>query len=171
VSWSLILHETLMVYFFGQIPESTILDSHSSELMILVLFGLVVATLIVIVPQLLRAHLHKMEMLHAQNMRALEQGLPLVQTDERSHVAGRAAMLVPMVVVCAAATVTCFLVAYKSPDVFTVSLAVWVVSGIVSLAAITGGVALIGRLAQLQTGHEDNLAGNPLEGVRRSSPE
>jgi hypothetical protein len=156
-----------MLPLLGQVPEQTILDTHSSELMILVLFGLMVAALIVIVPQLLRAHLRKMEMLHEENMRSLEQGLPIVPTDERYRVAGRTAMLVPMVVICAGATVTCFLVAYKSTDVFTVSLAVWVVAGIVSLAAITGGVALIGRLAQLQTDHQGALEENPLE-ARRS---
>ena len=57
--------------------------------------------------------------------------------------------MVPMISVCAAATVTCFLVAYKSEYLFSVSLAVWVVAGVVSLAAITGGVALVGRLAHL----------------------
>ena len=43
-------------------------------------------------------------------------------------------------------------------------MAVWCVAGIVSLAAITGGVALIGRLAQLQTGDEEGeVPENPLE--------
>ena len=63
--------------------------------------------------------------------------------------------LVPMVVVCAAATVTCFLVAYKPDYLFAVSVAVWAVAGVVSLAAITGGVALMGRLAQLDAGLPD----------------
>jgi hypothetical protein len=68
-------------------------------------------------------------------------------------------MLVPMVVVISAATVTCFLAAYRSEQVFSVALPVWTVAGIVSLAAITGGVALLGRLAQLQSGvdEEDDL--------------
>ena len=56
-----------------------------------------------------------------------------------------------------AGTVTCFLAAYRQDQVFTISLAVWVVAGVVSLAAITGGVALIGRLAQLQTGDKDEV--------------
>jgi hypothetical protein len=55
-------------------------------------------------------------------------------------------------VVCAAGTVTCFLAAYKSDNLFAVALAVWSVAGVVSLAAITGGVALLGRLAQLHAG-------------------
>jgi hypothetical protein len=48
--------------------------------------------------------------------------------------------------------------------VFSVALAVWTVAGIVSLAAITGGVALIGRLAQLRTGEDDDVPNNPLNG-------
>jgi hypothetical protein len=71
-------------------------------------------------------------------------------------------MLVPMVVVICAGTVTCFLVAYRTNDVFSVALAVWSVAGVVSLAAITGGVALIGRLAQLKAGAEDEVPSNPL---------
>jgi hypothetical protein len=69
-----------------------------------------------------------------------------------------------MVVIISAATVTCFLVAYKSESLFQVTLAVWVVAGVVSLAAITGGVALIGRLAQLQSGvgEEEEIRQNPL---------
>ncbi len=65
------------------------------------------------------------------------------------------ALIVPTVVLCAAATVTCFLVAYGSENVFAVTLAVWCVAGVVSLAAITGGVALMGRLAQLSSGEEE----------------
>jgi hypothetical protein len=72
-------------------------------------------------------------------------------------------MLVPMVVIISAATVTCFLVAYKSDNLFAVTLAVWCVAGVVSLAAITGGVALIGRLAQLTSGEEEERPpANPL---------
>jgi hypothetical protein len=68
-----------------------------------------------------------------------------------------------MVVIIAAATVTCFLVAYKSENLFAVSLAVWSVAGVVSLAAITGGVALIGRLAQLTSGvEEEETPSHPL---------
>ncbi len=131
------------------------LQTHSGELMILVLFILVVAALIVLVPQLLRSHLRKAELQHAERLKALEQGVLLPVADEPSKAAGRTAMLVPMVTVISAATVTCFLVAYRSDSALSVALAVWSVAGIVSLAAITGGVALLGRLAQLQSGVED----------------
>ncbi len=137
------------------------IDKHSGELAIVLLFLIVVATLMVLVPQLLRAHLRKTEMLHQEHMKALESGVPLPLEDDRTRVAGRMAMLVPMVVLITAGTVTCFLSAYRPNDVFAISLGVWVVSGVVSLAAITGGVALIGRLAQLQSGEkdEDELVG------------
>jgi hypothetical protein len=147
-----------------------LLKGHSGELMVLVVFILVVATLIVLVPQLLRAHLHKADMLHAEHLKALEQGVLLPPPDEPARAAGRTAMLVPMVVIISAATVTCFLVAYRSEQVFAVALAVWAVAGIVSLAAITGGVALLGRLAQLQSGIDDleeekpQTPENPLQG-------
>ena len=65
------------------------------------------------------------------------------------------ALLVPMVVLIATGTVTCFLAAYRQEQVFTISLVVWVVAGVVSLAAITGGVALIGRLAAIQAGEKE----------------
>ena len=78
---------------------------------------------------------------------------PLV--DERSRLAGRLALLVPMVGLITASTVTSFLGIYNSDQIFPVSLAVWVVAGVVSLAAITGGAALIGHLARLEMGEED----------------
>jgi len=139
-----------------------ILETHSAELMILIMLTILVVTLIIVVPQLLRAHLRKADMQHEENMRALENGQVVPPVDERSRVAGRTAMLVPMVVIISAATVTCFQIAYKSENVFQVSLAVWVVAGVVSLAAITGGVALIGRLAQLQSGEAEEVPENPL---------
>ncbi len=134
------------------------------HLVILLMLLIVVVTLIILVPQLLRAHLRKVEMFHEENLRALENGQIVTPVDERSRVAGRTAMLVPMVVIISAATVTCFLVAYKSESLFQVTLAVWVVAGVVSLAAITGGVALIGRLAQLQSDRpeEEEMPRNPL---------
>ena len=131
------------------------LEAHSGELMILIMTALLLATLVILVPRLLQAHHRVAEMQHAEHMRALEQGHPLPPVDERSRVAGRTAMLVPMVVIISAGTVTCFLVAYKSENLFAVALAVWTVAGVVSLAAITGGVALIGRLAQLNTDVEE----------------
>jgi hypothetical protein len=135
--------------------DFTFLERHSGEVTILVLFTIVVLTLFVLVPQLLRAHLRKVEMLHNEHMRALERGLTVPQADEASRAAGRTAMLVPMVVMITAGTVTCFIAAYRQEEVFAVSLTVWAVGGIVSLAAITGGVALLGRLAQLEKGIED----------------
>jgi hypothetical protein len=131
------------------------IDAHSGELLILIMSALLMATLIILVPRLLQAHHRVMEMQHAERMRALEKGHPLPPLDERSRVAGRTAILVPMVVMIAAGTVTCFLVAYKSENLFAVVMAVWTVAGVVSLAAITGGVALIGRLAQLHSGVEE----------------
>jgi hypothetical protein len=143
---------------------TTFVETHSGELLILVLFLVLVAGLIVLVPQLLRAHLRRAEMRHLEHMRALEQGQVVPADDEASRAAGRTAMLVPMVVIIAAATVTCFLVVCKSENLFSVALALWTVSGVVSLAAITGGVALIGRLAQLRLGEEEaEVPENPLE--------
>ena len=139
------------------------LEAHSGEVMILTLSALVLGTLLILVPQLLRAHHQVLEMEHTEQMRALENGQALPPPDESGRAAGRTAVLVPMVVVCGAATVTCFLVAYKSQDLFAVSLAVWSVAGVVSLAAITGGVALMGRLAQLRSGKEEEAQENPLE--------
>lgn len=142
-----------------------VLDKHSSELMILSLFALTVGTLIIIVPQLLRSHLRKLETQHEERLRALEQGCPLPISDDPTRAAGRTAMLVPMVAVICAGTVTCFMVAYKYEQIFGVALAVWSVTGVVSLAAITGGVALIGRLAQLKAGEEvEEVPSNPLQG-------
>jgi hypothetical protein len=134
---------------------SDVLKGYSGEIMILLVFILLVITLIVLVPQLLKAHMRKAEMLHTEHLKALEQGILLEPADEPARAAGRTAMLVPMVTVISAATVTCFLAAYRSENVFAVALSVWAVAGVVSLAAITGGVALMGRLAQLQTGMDD----------------
>lgn len=133
------------------------LEKHSGELVIVVLCLMLLGTLMVLVPQLLRAHMRKAEMLHQEHLKALESGAPVSAEDDRARVAGRMALLVPMVVLITAGTVTCFLAAYRQDQVFTISLAVWVVAGVVSLAAITGGVALIGRLAQLQTGNKDEV--------------
>ena len=139
-------------------------DKHSGEMVIVVLCLIVVGTLIVLVPQLLRAHMRRSEMLHLEHMKALENDLPIPMEDDRARVAGRMALLVPMVVLITSGTVTCFLAAYRDDQVFTISLAVWVVAGVVSLAAITGGVALIGRLAQLQSGKEEDedVPNNPM---------
>jgi len=148
-----------------QLAMEDFLKTHSGELMLLVLFAMVVGTLVVLVPQLLKAHLRKGEMQHLEHLKAIEQGLPVSAPDESARLAGRIAMLVPMVVMITAGTVTCFLVAYRADSVVSVSLAVWCVAGVVSLAAITGGVALMGRLAHLHTGvEEERLPDNPLTG-------
>src|SRR5262245_51876375 len=145
-------------------PDKSFLENYSGGLLILVMFMILVVTLIILVPQLLRAHLRKSEMIHLEHLKAIENGKGMPMEDDRARVAGRTAMLVPMVVMIAAGTVTCFLVAYRADALFTVTLAVWVVAGVVSLAAITGGVALIARLAQLQTNDEDDESRrNPLE--------
>jgi hypothetical protein len=130
-------------------------EQHSGALTILVLCALVLGTLLILVPQLLRSHQRALEMQHAERMRTLENGEVPAPLEDPSRAAGRLALLVPMVVICAAATVTCFLVAYASEHLFAVVLAVWSVAGVVSLAAVTGGVALTGRLAQLNSNDED----------------
>jgi hypothetical protein len=154
--------------FFAIDPEigSSFVEQHSGSLTILVLCALILGTLLVLVPQLLRSHQKALEMIHEEQMKSLEQGLPVYPTDHRSKSAGRIALLVPMVVVISAATVTCFLVAYQAADhMFAVTLAVWSVAGVVSLAAITGGVALMGRLAQLSDAKdEEEVPENPLKG-------
>jgi|SRR5262245_6334261 len=133
----------------------TFLETHSGEVTILVLILMVLATLMVLTPQLLRAHLRKVELRHQEHMKALEQGQALPIEDNRSRMATRLALLVPLVVMIAAGTVTSFIVVKGSQDVFTVSLAIWVVAGAVSLAAITGGLALLGRLANLESEAEE----------------
>jgi hypothetical protein len=143
-----------MIVLFAEESPTPIgfFETHSGELTILVLFALVLGTLLLLVPQLLRAHQKTQELLHTEHMRALEQGQPVAPPDDRYRLAGRIAALVPMVVICASGTVTCFLTAYRSESLFAVALAVWSVAGVVSLAAITGGVALMGRIAQLSAG-------------------
>jgi len=131
------------------------IKDHSGELVILTLACLVLLTLLFVLPQLLKANMRKLEMWHEERLRSIEKGFPLIPEDNRARLAGRTAMLVPMIVMISAATVTSFLVVYKSDNLFAVSLAIWVVAGIVSLAALTGGVALIGRLAQIEAGEKE----------------
>jgi hypothetical protein len=130
-------------------------QQHSGALTIMILSALLLATLSILVPKLLTAHQHTVELHHAEHMRALEQGLPVQHPDERSVFAGRTALLVPMVSICTAGAVTCFLVAYQSENLLSVTLGVWCVAGVVSLAAISGGIALLVRLAQMHTGVEE----------------
>ena len=132
-----------------------LVKDHSGELVILSLSCVVMGTLLAVVPQLLRMYVRRLEMTHDERLKSLEKGIPLPPLDDRAGVAGRIALLVPMVVMISAATVTSFLVVYKSETLFAVSLSIWVVAGIVSLAAVTGGVALMGRLAQIQAGEKD----------------
>ena len=133
------------------------IKDHSGELVMLALVCFILITLLIVLPQLLRINLRKMEMLHEQRLKSLEKGIPLPLDDDRARLAGRTAMLVPMIVMISAATVTSFLVVYKSENLFGVSLSIWVVAGVVSLAALTGGVALIGRLAQIQAGEKEDV--------------
>ncbi len=131
------------------------LEKHSGELLIFVMAILLVGTLLIVVPQLLRHNYKVSEMRHAEHIKAVECGQSLPYYDVRTRMAGRTAALVPMVSVICAATVTSFLVAYRSESLFSVTVAVWAVAGLVSLAAVTGGVALLGRLAQLDAGLAD----------------
>jgi hypothetical protein len=137
------------------LETKSFLDLNSGALTMLILCALILGALLILVPQLLRAHQRSQEMGHQERMKTLEQKLPLVPMDDRSRFAGRVALLVPSVVICAAATVTCFLVAYKSENMISVTMTIWCVAGVVSLAAITGGVALMGRLAQLSAGEQE----------------
>lgn len=132
-----------------------IIKAHSNELLILAILCVIVVTLLIALPQLLRANLKKAEWWHEERLKAIDKGLPMPADDDRSRVAGRIALLVPMVVMISAGTVTSTLVVYKSEQLFAVALAVWVVAGVVSLAAITGGVALMGRIALLQAGEPE----------------
>ncbi len=130
-------------------------ENFRSEMTIVILVLLVLVTLVVLVPQLLRAHLRKLEMLHLERMKALDGWTHVPVEDDRNRMAARLALLVPMVVMICAGTVTAFVVVKGSQEIFAVSLAIWVVAGVVSLAAITGGVALLGRLANLETEPEE----------------
>jgi hypothetical protein len=141
----------------------TFIEAHSGELLILILAAMLLGTLLVLIPQILRLRFRFREFEHAEIMRSLESGHPLPPGDDRSWAAGRTASLVPMVVAITAGIVTCFLVSFKSEHIFSISLTVWCVSGVISLAAITGGVALMGRLAQLSVGEEEELSANPLD--------
>jgi hypothetical protein len=136
----------------------TFFEKHSAEMLTVILSALVLGTLLLLLPQLLRWHSRSTEMLHAEHMRALEAGQEVERPDLATRMAGRTATLVPMVVMVAAATVTSFLAVNKAENLFSTSLVAWLVAGAVSLAAITGGVTLMGRLAGLQMGDDGNEA-------------
>lgn len=139
------------------------IKDHSGELLIFTLAFIILATLLVVLPQLLRMNIRKNEMWHEERLRSIEKGLLLPPDDDRSRLAGRIALLVPMVVMIAAGTVTSFLIVYKTENLFAVALAIWVVAGVVSLTALTGGVALMGRLAQIQAGEQEEDEEEPSE--------
>src|SRR5262245_56922125 len=103
---------SLVVWVNNVTEPGTFLDKHSGELTILILGALMLLTLLILVPQLLRSRQQTSEQLHEEYLRALEKGQIPDRPDPRSVFAGRTATLVPMVVVCAAATVTCFLAGY-----------------------------------------------------------
>jgi len=149
---------TTMTILLMDAQEATgFFDKYSSSLTILSITAMGLVTLLILVPRLLSARRDAQQRNHLERMKALENGQTPPHIDERSVAAGRTAALVPMVVVCAAAAVTCFLAAYRPDYLFSVALAVWSVAGVVSLAAIMGGVALMGRLAQLQAGYEEEV--------------
>ncbi len=159
-----------MFVLFAEEAARDFLDAYSNQLMMLALCAMLLVAALVLVPQVLRMRQRINEMQHEEQMRALEQGQILPRNDERSTYAGRTAALVPMVVVCAAGTVTCFLAGNKSDNLFAVALAVWSVAGVVSLAAITGGVALMGRIAQLHSGQpeaEEEEEGMPEDALQK----
>ena len=131
------------------------LERYSSEVAIVILGAMVMATLLVLVPKILRAQQKLQEDRHVERQKLLEKGLPLQFEDSRTRAAGRTASLVPIVSVIVAGTVTCFLVAYRSESLLSVAIVVWSASGVVCLFAITGGIALLGRLAQFAAGATD----------------
>src|SRR5262249_19304245 len=131
------------------------LERYSSEVAIVMLGAMVMATLLVLVPKILRNQQKIHDDRHAESRQRLAKGLPLPSDDHRTRAAGRTASLVPIVTVIVAGTVTCFLVAFRSDSLLSVTIAVWSVAGVVCLAAITGGVALLGRLAHVDFEEED----------------
>jgi hypothetical protein len=138
------------------------LANNSGALLIIALSAMVLGTLLILVPQLLRAHQRSLEWQHEEHTQALERGQPLPPPDALATAAGRTASLVPMVIMCAAGVVSCFLIAYKPTDVFATALVVWCSAGVVSLSAITAGVALMGRLAGLKEDvSEEEMADHP----------
>src|SRR5215831_17931640 len=76
----------------------TFLKEHSGEMLILAIIALVLITLLIILPQLVRANMRKAEMWHEQRIKSLEKGIPLPLDDDRARLAGRTALLVPIVV-------------------------------------------------------------------------
>ena len=129
--------------------------AHSTETLVLVLSCVGVLTFLFVLPQVLRYNMRRSELAHEEHLQALQRGLIIPVDDFRARMAGRCALLVPIVSVACATVVTCFLIYHGHESLFAASLAIWVVAGVVALAAITGGVALIGRLAQIQARQDD----------------
>jgi hypothetical protein len=146
------------------------LEKYGREGTILLLTAMAMLTLLFLVPRLLATRRESQQRQHLERMKALEIGHAPAHTDERSVYAGRAASLVPMVAICAAAAVTCFMSVYRPDYFFSISLVAWTVSGVVSLAAIMGGVALLGRLAQLQVGAPEEDEEEEEHGSSRNHP-
>jgi hypothetical protein len=155
----------------GSVEPTDFMDKHSASLTILIVTAMGFGTLLLLVPRLLRGRQQRLEMFHAERMKALEMGHQPPHPDERSIAAGRTASLVPIIVMCATGAVTCFLAAYRPDNLFAVGLAAWTVSGAVSLAAITGGVALMGRIAHLNAGVEEEVEEPPEEEIEEPAGE
>ncbi|MGE3805694.1 MAG: hypothetical protein AB7K24_13540, partial [Gemmataceae bacterium] len=60
--------------FVSTVAMTQFLEAHSGALLILLLTMLVLFTLLILVPQLLRARHHAAELQHAEHMKALENG-------------------------------------------------------------------------------------------------
>ena len=72
------------------------LANNSGALLIIALSAMVLGTLLILVPQLLRAHQRNLEWLHEEHTQALERGQPLPPPDVLATAAGRTASLVPI---------------------------------------------------------------------------
>ena len=76
-----------IVLWAEEAQDASFLQKYSASLMILVLAALLLGTLLILVPQLLRSRQRIQEMINAEHMRALERGEPMARTDMvRSHV-------------------------------------------------------------------------------------
>src|SRR5205807_2787789 len=75
------------------------LKDHSNEIMIICLVAMVMTTLIVIIPKLLRWHQRMQELRHAERLKGIELGLSMPPPDDRFKAAGRTAIVVPSVAV------------------------------------------------------------------------
>src|SRR5260370_38767388 len=83
--------ENQMLFAIDLENTPSFVEQHSGALTILVLSALIMGTLLILVPQLLRSHQRTLEMMHTEHMKTLEQGLPMVPSDDRSLAPGRVA--------------------------------------------------------------------------------